>query len=118
MDPFTEEGAFHAGVDISSPYGVPVKATADGVVTFAGRLYAGYGLMIDLDHGRSVVTRYAHLSGIAVSEGQAVTAGEIIGYVGRSGRSTGSHGSRRDARLQEVGTHRIAGFGRLIPNSD
>jgi murein DD-endopeptidase MepM/ murein hydrolase activator NlpD len=91
MDPFTEEGAFHAGVDISSPYGVPVKATADGVVTFAGHLYAGYGLMIDLDHGRSVVTRYAHLSGVAVSEGQAVTSGEIIGYVGRSGRSTGSH---------------------------
>jgi murein DD-endopeptidase MepM/ murein hydrolase activator NlpD len=90
MDPFTEEGAFHAGVDISSPYGTPVKATADGVVTFADR-YAGYGMVLDLEHGRGVVTRYAHLSGFAVSEGQAVTAGEIIGYVGRSGRSTGSH---------------------------
>jgi murein DD-endopeptidase MepM/ murein hydrolase activator NlpD len=90
MDPFTEEGAFHAGVDISSTYGVPVKATADGVVTFADR-YAGYGMMLDIEHGRGVVTRYAHLSGFAVSEGQAVTSGEIIGYVGRSGRSTGAH---------------------------
>ena len=90
MDPFTEEGAFHAGVDISSTYGVPVKATADGVVTFADR-YAGYGMMLDIQHGRGVVTRYAHLSGFAVSEGQAVTSGEIIGYVGRSGRSTGAH---------------------------
>jgi murein DD-endopeptidase MepM/ murein hydrolase activator NlpD len=90
MDPFTEEGAFHSGVDISSTYGVPVKATADGVVTFADR-YAGYGMMLDIQHGRGVVTRYAHLSGFAVSEGQAVTAGEIVGYVGRSGRSTGAH---------------------------
>ncbi len=90
MDPFTEEGAFHSGVDISSPYGLPVKATADGVVVYAER-YAGYGQMLDIEHGRGVVTRYAHLSGFAVSVGQAVTAGEIIGYVGRSGRSTGSH---------------------------
>ncbi len=90
MDPFSGEGAFHSGVDISSTYGLPVKATADGVVTFADR-YAGYGMMLDIEHGRGVVTRYAHLSGFAVSEGQAVRAGETIGYVGRSGRSTGAH---------------------------
>jgi murein DD-endopeptidase MepM/ murein hydrolase activator NlpD len=90
MDPFSGEGAFHSGVDISSTYGLPVKATADGVVTFADR-YAGYGMMLDIEHGHGVVTRYAHLSGFAVSEGQAVRAGEIIGYVGRSGRSTGAH---------------------------
>lgn len=90
MDPFSGEGAFHSGVDISSTFGVPVKATADGVVAFADR-YAGYGMMLDIEHGHGVVTRYAHLSGFAVSEGQAVTSGEIIGYVGRSGRSTGAH---------------------------
>jgi murein DD-endopeptidase MepM/ murein hydrolase activator NlpD len=90
-DPFNGEGAFHAGVDISSPYGFPVKATADGVVEFEGVRYAGYGLMIDIAHSHGVVTRYGHLSGIAVANGQSVVAGEIIGYVGRSGRSTGSH---------------------------
>jgi murein DD-endopeptidase MepM/ murein hydrolase activator NlpD len=91
MDPFSGEGAFHSGVDISSTFGLPVKVTADGVVDFVGRRYAGYGLMIDIDHGHGVITRYAHLSGFAVSEGQAVKAGEIAGYVGRSGRSTGAH---------------------------
>jgi murein DD-endopeptidase MepM/ murein hydrolase activator NlpD len=90
MDPFNGEGTFHSGVDISSTYGLPVTATADGVVVFADR-YAGYGMMIDIEHGHGVVTRYAHLSGFGVSEGQAVRAGEIVGYVGRSGRSTGSH---------------------------
>jgi murein DD-endopeptidase MepM/ murein hydrolase activator NlpD len=89
-DPFNGEGAFHSGVDISSPFGLPVKATADGVVEFADR-YAGYGLMLDIAHSHGVVTRYGHLSGFAVTQGQAVKAGEIIGYVGRSGRSTGSH---------------------------
>ena len=90
LDPFSGEGTFHTGLDISSNYGVPVKATADGVVSFADR-YAGYGMVIDIEHGRGLVTRYAHLSGFAVIEGQAVHAGEIIGYVGRSGRSTGAH---------------------------
>ena len=90
MDPFNGEGTFHSGVDISSNFGLPVKATADGVVEFADR-YAGYGMMIDIDHGHGVGTRYAHLSGFAVSEGQAVKAGEILGFVGRSGRSTGAH---------------------------
>jgi murein DD-endopeptidase MepM/ murein hydrolase activator NlpD len=89
-DPFNGEGTFHSGVDISSNFGLPVKATADGVVEFADR-YAGYGLMLDIAHSHGVVTRYAHLSGFAVAPGQAVVAGEIIGYVGRSGRSTGAH---------------------------
>jgi murein DD-endopeptidase MepM/ murein hydrolase activator NlpD len=89
-DPFNGEGTFHSGIDISSSYGLPVTATADGVVIFADR-YAGYGMMIDIEHGGNVVTRYAHLSGFAVAEGQAVKGGEVLGYVGRSGRTTGAH---------------------------
>jgi murein DD-endopeptidase MepM/ murein hydrolase activator NlpD len=89
-DPFNGEGAFHAGVDISCSYGQPIMAAADGTVTFAG-LYSGYGRMIEVDHGNSTVTRYGHLSGFAVAEGQSVRRGQIIGYAGMSGRSTGPH---------------------------
>ena len=90
LDPFNGEGAFHAGVDISTQYGAPVRAAADGVVLTAER-NSGYGMMVDVEHGRGLETRYAHLSGYTVVMGQAVKAGEIIGYVGRSGRTTGSH---------------------------
>lgn len=90
IDPFNGEGAFHSGVDISCSYGQPIMAAADGTVSFAG-LYSGYGRMIELDHGDSTVTRYGHLSGFAVAEGQSVRRGEIIGYAGMSGRSTGPH---------------------------
>jgi murein DD-endopeptidase MepM/ murein hydrolase activator NlpD len=90
QDPFNGEGAFHAGIDIAAPYGTPVRATADGDVATAG-WGTGYGREICIDHGHDVSTVYGHLSSIAVIAGQHVTRGEIIGYVGQSGRSTGPH---------------------------
>ena len=90
VDPFNGEGAFHSGVDISSSYGQPVLAPADGVVTCAD-FYNGYGRMLQIDHGNGISTRYGHLSGFAVTDGQAVHKGQVIAYVGLSGRSTGPH---------------------------
>lgn len=90
IDPFNGEGAYHRGVDISSSYGTPIIAPADGVVLFADR-DSGYGRMIELDHGHGVMTRFGHLSAFLVASGQSVHRGEIIGYVGDSGRSTGPH---------------------------
>jgi murein DD-endopeptidase MepM/ murein hydrolase activator NlpD len=90
IDPFNGEGAFHSGVDISSAYGQQIIAPADGVVTFADFL-GGYGKAIMLDHGHGISTRYGHLSGFAVTTGQHVHRGDLIGYVGLSGRSTGPH---------------------------
>lgn len=90
IDPFNGEGAFHRGVDISTEYGTPVLAPADGTVTYAD-FESGYGRLIEIDHGHGYVTRYGHLSAYAVTEGQAVHRGDIIGYVGSSGRSTGPH---------------------------
>jgi murein DD-endopeptidase MepM/ murein hydrolase activator NlpD len=89
-DPFNGEGAFHAGIDISSTFGEAVRATADGTVEMADRA-SGYGREIIIDHGYGIKTCYGHLSGFAVTEGQQVTRGQIIGYVGTSGRSTGPH---------------------------
>ena len=89
-DPFNGEGAFHAGIDISCHYGQAIMAPADGVVTYAG-FYSGYGRLIEVDHGNGVTTRYGHLSGFAVTDGQTLRKGQVIGYVGMSGRSTGAH---------------------------
>jgi murein DD-endopeptidase MepM/ murein hydrolase activator NlpD len=90
IDPFNGEGAFHSGVDISCSYGQPIIAPADGVVTYAN-FYNGYGRLIEIDHGNNLSTRYGHLSGFAVTDGQSVRKGQVIGYVGMSGRSTGAH---------------------------
>ena len=90
IDPFNGEGAFHEGVDIGSSYGQPVVAPADGIVIFADFL-GGYGRALILDHGHGITTRYGHLASFAVSAGQHVHRGEVIGYVGLSGRSTGPH---------------------------
>jgi len=90
IDPFNGEGAFHSGVDIGSNYGHQVIAPADGVVTFVDFL-GGYGKVIMLDHGHGITTRYGHLSGFAATPGQHVHRGDVIGYVGASGRSTGPH---------------------------
>jgi murein DD-endopeptidase MepM/ murein hydrolase activator NlpD len=90
LDPFSGEGAFHAGLDIASHYGDVVRATADGVVTEAGNM-TGYGRLIILDHGFGVTTWYGHLSGFNVEAGMHVKAGDVIGYEGNSGRSTGPH---------------------------
>lgn len=90
IDPFNGEGSFHSGVDISCSYGQPVIAPADGTVTYAD-VYTGYGRMIEVDHGNGIITRYGHLSGFAVADGDSVRRGQVIGYVGLSGRSTGPH---------------------------
>ena len=90
MDPFSGEGAFHPGLDIASTYGAPIHATADGIVTVASR-DGGYGRLIVIDHGFGVSTWYGHLSGFNVQPGEHVKAGDVIGYEGDSGRSTGPH---------------------------
>ncbi len=90
IDPFNGEGAFHSGVDIGSGFGARVIAPADGVVTFSETL-GGYGKALIIDHGNGISTRYGHLSGYAVTAGQAVHRGDVIAYVGDSGRSTGPH---------------------------
>jgi murein DD-endopeptidase MepM/ murein hydrolase activator NlpD len=89
-DPFTGGSDFHRGLDISADHGQPVRATADGLVT-AARRNGNYGNMVVLDHGFSIGTRYGHLSRFAVTEGQRVRRGDVIGYVGSSGRSTSPH---------------------------
>jgi len=86
----TGEGEFHKGVDIGSPDGTPVHAPASGRVIKAG-MGGGYGREIEIDHGNGIVTVYGHLQGFNVIEGQSIVKGEVIGYVGHSGRVTGSH---------------------------
>ncbi len=90
QDPFNGEGAFHAGVDIEAPMGTPVRATADADVTEAAQV-PGYGREVVLDHGHDVKTVYGHLSRIDVMPGQHVIRGQIVGFVGESGRATGPH---------------------------
>ena len=89
-DPFTNDKDFHPGLDISADYGQPVVATGDATVSAAGPNGA-YGNMVMLDHGFGIVTKYGHLSRIAVMGSQLVKRGDVIGYVGSTGRSTGSH---------------------------
>jgi len=89
-DPFSGEGAIHTGVDISAPIGTPVHASGDGVVLYAMWM-SGYGRLVVIDHGSGYQTYYAHLSRFAVVPGEEIRAGELIGYVGMSGRATGSH---------------------------
>jgi murein DD-endopeptidase MepM/ murein hydrolase activator NlpD len=90
IDPFNGEGAFHSGVDISTGFGTPVIAPADGTVVFADFL-GGYGRAIMIDHGHGITTRFGHLANFAVIAGQKIQRGDTIGYVGLSGRSTGPH---------------------------
>ncbi|HWG36115.1 MAG TPA: M23 family metallopeptidase [Terriglobales bacterium] len=90
IDPFLGEGAFHAGLDIAVGYGTPVHVTADGMVVFAGMM-RGYGRTVIVEHGHGIRTLYAHLSGMAVAVGQHLDRDEVVGFVGESGRTTGSH---------------------------
>jgi murein DD-endopeptidase MepM/ murein hydrolase activator NlpD len=80
----------HKGVDLAAPTGTPVYATADGTVSRAS-WFSGYGLFISLEHGGEMQTRYGHMSRLNVAEGQRVHKGDIIGYVGSTGNSTGPH---------------------------
>ena len=99
-DPFTNLPAFHSGIDFSGPAGTPIYAPADGIVRKAGPA-TGYGLLVELEHGRGIstknfkptdyVTRYGHLSRLAVQTNRFIQRGELLGYTGNTGRSTGSH---------------------------
>jgi murein DD-endopeptidase MepM/ murein hydrolase activator NlpD len=80
----------HNGIDLAAPTGTPVYATADGIVGRAD-WFSSYGLYISIDHGAELETRYAHLSRLAVAAGERVRKGDLIGYVGSTGRSTGPH---------------------------
>ena len=108
VDPITGEVSSHTGTDIACAEGTPILAAADGIVTVANGLDSwggSYGYYIQIDHGRGLETLYAHCSSICVTTGQQVQAEQVIGYVGHTGRATGSHlhlevhvnGSRTDA---------------------
>ncbi|ANY18893.1 Murein DD-endopeptidase MepM [Tsuneonella dongtanensis] len=80
----------HKGIDLAAPTGTPVYATADGTVGKA-EWFSSYGLFVSIDHGAELETRYAHMSRLAVGPGERVRKGDVIGYVGSTGRSTGPH---------------------------
>ncbi|MGS4345489.1 M23 family metallopeptidase [Myroides odoratus] len=90
-DPFTKIKKFHSGMDFSVNIGTPIYATGDGRVTRANNQLSGYGNLIELEHGYGYQTRYAHLSKYNVKQGQLVKRGDIIGYAGSTGRSSGPH---------------------------
>ena len=90
IDPFTGKNAMHEGVDFMVPPGTPVYASAGGVVVYA-EYHPQYGNMVEIDHGRDIVTRYAHASKLLVKVGQMVRRGEQIARSGSTGRSTGPH---------------------------
>ena len=90
MDPFLGRPAVHTGIDLRGEIGEPVRATATGRVSIAGR-EGGYGNMVEINHGNGLATRYGHLSQIDVKVGQTVRIGEVIGRIGSTGRSTGPH---------------------------
>lgn len=87
---FTGKREFHKGIDISAPLGTPVYAPASGKIVFAGR-DGSYGLSIKLSHNTNLLTRFAHMHSLKVKVGQTIERGELIGYVGNTGRSTGPH---------------------------
>ena len=94
VDPITGEVSSHTGTDIACAEGTPILAAADGIVTVANGLDSwggSYGYYIQIDHGGGLETLYAHCSSICVTNGQQVQAGQVIGYVGHTGRATGSH---------------------------
>lgn len=80
----------HKGIDLAAPTGTPIHAAADGIISKAS-WYGGYGLFVSIEHGGQIQTRYGHMSRLNVADGQRVSKGDIIGYVGTTGRSTGPH---------------------------
>ena len=115
IDPITGQLATHTGVDVPGPLRTPIKATAGGVVV-AAHWHAGYGRMIEIDHGNQVITRYAHLKAFKVKVGDLVKPGQEIGLMGSTGRSTGSHlhfevwvaGRVRNPKTYLFGSTRVA----------
>jgi murein DD-endopeptidase MepM/ murein hydrolase activator NlpD len=90
-DPVTGAQAFHSGLDLGAACGTPIKAAGTGVVISAGFNTGGYGNMTLINHGGGLSTLYGHQSSIIVSAGQNVSQGQVIGYVGSTGKSTGCH---------------------------
>ncbi len=90
LDPFLGRPALHTGIDLREGFGTDVRATAAGKVVSAGPA-GGYGIMIEIDHGNGLSTRYAHLSSVAIGPGQRVDKGQVVGEVGATGRATGPH---------------------------
>lgn len=90
VHPITGRVARHNGIDIPAPRGTPIYATADGIVGRAQWL-GGYGNYVEISHGNSIETRYGHMTRFTVNPGQRVKRGDVIGYVGSTGRSTGNH---------------------------
>jgi len=88
--PVLRQRRHHNGVDLAAPMGTPVYATADGIITEA-KYWSSYGNYVEIQHGGSLETRYAHLQDYTVHAGDAVKKGDLIGYVGSTGRSTGPH---------------------------
>ena len=91
IDPLYKTVKFHAGLDFTAPQGSPIYATADGIVRTAGNLGNGYGNHVIISHGYSYSTLYGHMYRIKAKNGQRVRRGEVIGYVGNTGKSTGPH---------------------------
>jgi murein DD-endopeptidase MepM/ murein hydrolase activator NlpD len=89
-DPFHGGAAMHTGLDFRGPHGSPIHAAANGVVTFVGTK-SGYGKVVEISHGNGMLTRYAHMSAWRARNGQQVSAGDVIGLIGSTGRSTGPH---------------------------
>ncbi|MBI3447116.1 MAG: peptidoglycan DD-metalloendopeptidase family protein [Magnetospirillum sp.] len=89
-DPLNRRTGMHEGVDMGAPFGTPIYATGDGIVEFAGP-GDGYGLLVEVNHGNGVTTRYAHMSRLKVKEGQKVSRSTVVGLLGSTGRSTGPH---------------------------
>jgi murein DD-endopeptidase MepM/ murein hydrolase activator NlpD len=90
VDPFLGRLALHPGVDLAEPYGAEIHAAAAGRVVHAGPA-GGYGIMVEIDHGNGLATRYAHMSEALVEEGQEIDKGAVLGRLGSTGRSTGPH---------------------------
>jgi murein DD-endopeptidase MepM/ murein hydrolase activator NlpD len=110
-DPFSGEGSFHSGVDISAPAGTPVHAAADGIVLHA-QFMGGYGRLVVIDHGNGLQTYYAHMSRFGVVPGQEIRQGDVVGFVGMSGRSTGPH-LHYEVRLRGSAENPIRYLGRI-----
>lgn len=89
-DPFTGKSAMHKGIDFAGKSGMNIIATGAGIVTWAGKR-SGYGLMVEINHGNSISTRYAHAKEVLVKEGDVIGKGETIAIMGNTGRSTGPH---------------------------
>jgi murein DD-endopeptidase MepM/ murein hydrolase activator NlpD len=113
-DPFFHITAYHTGLDLEAGMGERVRATAAGRITIAG-VNGGYGLMVEVDHGDGLATRYGHLSAIDVTEGMEVQSGTVIGRVGSTGRSTGPHlHYETRVRNEAVNPERFLAAGRRL----